>query len=126
MDTFIQSPVTTNTPRNIANVPNERRITSEILAEMIKVFKELTLQPKINDSAYYNSDKNYTESDPKIDPLVATHTSDRKKINVTDTGNTNENSPQILLINRTLLIIILSIDARIPDGVAVCRGTLHA
>ena len=36
MDTFSQSPVTTNTQGNIANVPNERQIYSEILAETIK------------------------------------------------------------------------------------------
>ena len=58
MDTFIQSPATTNTPRNIANVPNERRISLDILAETIKVFKRLTLQSTINDSEYYHSDKN--------------------------------------------------------------------
>ena len=57
MDTFIQSPATTNTPRNIANVPNERRISLDILAETIKVFKRLTLQSTINDSADYRPGK---------------------------------------------------------------------
>ena len=52
MDTFYQSPVTTNTQGSIENVPNERQIYFEILAEKIKGFKGLTLQSTINDSAY--------------------------------------------------------------------------
>ena len=50
MDTFIQSPVTTNTQRNKTDVPNERQISLDILAEMIKGFKGLTLQSTINNS----------------------------------------------------------------------------
>ena len=57
MCTFVQYPVTTNTPRKIANVPNERRISSEILVETIIGFKGLTLQSTINDSAYFHSEK---------------------------------------------------------------------
>ena len=38
IDTFWQYPVTTNTQVNIANVPNERQISLNILAETIKVF----------------------------------------------------------------------------------------
>ena len=36
MDTFSQSLVTTNTQGNIANVPNERRISSVILGRQDK------------------------------------------------------------------------------------------
>ena len=36
IDTFWHSLVSINTQRNIANVTNERRISSEILAETIK------------------------------------------------------------------------------------------
>ena len=79
MDTFIQSPVTTNTPRKKSNVPNERQISSEILAETIKGFEGLTLEPTINNYVYYHSDENDSESDPKSSPLVANHTSDGKK-----------------------------------------------
>ena len=57
MDTFIQYPVTTNTPRNKLNVPNERRVSLDILVRTIKGFKGLMLEPTINDSAYYHSDK---------------------------------------------------------------------
>ena len=57
MDTFIQSPVTNNTPRKKTNVPNKSRISLDSLAETIKVFNRLTLQLKINDSEYYNSEK---------------------------------------------------------------------
>ena len=55
MDTFYESPLTTNTLRKIENVPIERRTSSDILEETIKGLKGLTLQSTINDSAYYNS-----------------------------------------------------------------------
>ena len=76
MDTFIQSPVTTNTPRKKTDVPNERRISSDILAETIKIFNILTLQSTTNNYADDYSDKNDAEIDPKRDQLVATQTSD--------------------------------------------------
>ena len=90
MDTFCQSPVPTNTQENITNVPNERQIYSNILVEMIKEFKGLTLQSTINDYAYYHSEENYSESDPNSNPKLATHTSDRKKRKLTDTDTTTE------------------------------------
>ena len=37
------------------------------------------------------------EGDPKINILVATHTSDEKKRKVTDTYTTNVNSPQNII-----------------------------
>ena len=79
METFCQSPVTTNTQRKIENVPNERRIFSNILSETIKLFKGLTIQSIINNSLYYHSEEDDAESDPNSDTKVATHTSDRKK-----------------------------------------------
>ena len=78
----------------------------------------MTLQPTINDSADYHSDKNDADGDPKSDQVVATHTSDGKKRKVTDTDTTNGNSPQNLLINRTLPIIIMPIEPQITNGVA--------
>ena len=62
-----------------------------MLAETLKV---LTFDSTIKNSAYYNRDKDDAESDPKSDPLVATHTSDKKKRKVTDTDTPNGNSPQ--------------------------------
>ena len=48
MDNFCrQSPVTTNTQGEIANVTNERRIYLDILAETIKLFNGLTIQSTI-------------------------------------------------------------------------------
>ena len=44
MDTFNQSPYTTNTHGKIPNIPIERGISLDILAETIKGFKGLTLQ----------------------------------------------------------------------------------
>ena len=84
---------TTNTQGENANIifTSERRITLDVLAETLK---GLTLHSTINISAYYNSDKDDAESDPKIDPLEATHTSDGKKRKVTNTDTTNGDSPQ--------------------------------
>ena len=65
-----------------------------------------------------NSDEIDAEVDPKSDPLVATHNSEGKKRKVTDTDTTNGNSPQNLLINRTLPIIIMPIEPQITNGVA--------
>ena len=76
MDHFSQYPVTTNTQRKIANVPNDRQISLGILTERIKIFKGLTIQSSINNSAYYNSDEDDAEINPNSDPKVATHTSD--------------------------------------------------
>ena len=61
MDTFFtQSHGTTNTQREIANITNERRISSNILLEKIKGFNELTIQSTINDSVYYDSEEDIT------------------------------------------------------------------
>ena len=57
MNTFFhKSTATTNTQGNIANVTNERRISSDIPAETIKGFNELTIQSTIKDSEYYDSE----------------------------------------------------------------------
>ena len=66
MDTYCQYPIMNNTQRKDANVPNERRISSDILAETIKRFNRYTLCSTINDSGYYNSNEDDAESDPKI------------------------------------------------------------
>ena len=86
----------------------------------------MTLDSTINNSAYYDLDEDDSESNPKIDPLVATNTSDGKKRKVTDTDTTNINSPQKLLINRTLPMIIPPTDLLIADGIAADRGNKHA
>ena len=99
MYTSSQSPIPTNTQRKIENVPNEGEISVEILAETIKGFKGLTLQSKINNYVYYNSEEDDAASDPNSDPKVATHTSDGKKRKFTDTETTNGNYPHKLLIN---------------------------
>ena len=80
MDTFFHnSPVTINTQRKNANVANERQIYSNILEETIKLFKGLTLQSTIKHSAYYNSEEDVAESDPKSDPLIDNHTIDKNE-----------------------------------------------
>ena len=74
MDTFCHSPITTNTHVESANVifASERENTSDMLVESLK---GLTLDSTINNSAYYNSDKYYAESNP----LVATLVTERKE-----------------------------------------------
>ena len=101
-----QSPATTNTQRKNSKIPNERRITSYILAETLK---GLALHSKINDSAYYNSDGDDAEIHPKCNPLVDTHTSDVNKRKVTDTDTANINSPHKLLIEQFVWRICLDI-----------------
>ena len=95
MDNFCQYPVTTNTQIENSNAifASERRNNSDMLSETIK---GLTLDSKINDSEYYNSDEDDAERDLKSDPLVATHISDGKKIKVTDTDTTSRIYPQNL------------------------------
>ena len=122
MDTFCQSPVTTNSQGENANT-SERRNNLDKLSETLRV---LTIDSTIKNSAYYNSDKDDPEGDPKRDPLGATHTSDRKKRKITHTDTTKGNYPQKLLINRTIPVIIPPINRHILDGVAAGRGTMHA
>ena len=74
-ETFIQTPITTNTPREKTDVENERRISSDSLIETIKGFNKLTLDSTINNSAD-DPLKKIAKRDPKRDALVATHTSD--------------------------------------------------
>ena len=100
MDTFChQSPALTNTQGEIANVTDEKRISSNILAEAIKGFIGLTIQSTINNSEYYNSEEDETESDPNRNPKLAPHTNYRKKRKVTDTDTNNGKSLPKLLIN---------------------------
>ena len=118
MDTSCHSPIMYNTKRVNANtlLTSERINNSDALAETLKVLT-------INDTGYYNSDKNDAAGDPAKDPKVATHTSDKKKRKVTDTSN--RNLQQKLLINRILPIITTTIDPRIPCRVVTCGGTPH-
>ena len=96
---------------------------------MIKVFKGLTLQSTINDYAYSNSEEDDSESDPNSNLNVATHTSDGKKIKISDTGTTNRKSQHKLLINRLIPyiipVVIPPIDQTNADGVAASGGTLN-
>ena len=120
--TFIQSPVTTKTPRKKIDVPNERKFSLDVLAETIKIFNRLTLQSTINDYADYHSDKYDTQRDPKSDQVVATHTSDRNNRKVTATDTTKGNYPHRLLKNRRIPAIapaiIPPIKQMTADGVA--------
>ena len=81
----------------------------------------------INNSGYYESDSantNDAKCDPARNPRVATHTSEGKKRNVTDTRN--RYLKQKILSNCTLPIITMKFFPRIENRVATCGGTPHA
>ena len=90
----------TNTPREKTDVANERRISSASLTETLKLFNRLTLQSTINNYADDHSIKNVAKRHPKSDPLVDTHTCDRKKGKITDTETTKVKFPHKLWTNR--------------------------
>ena len=73
--------------------------------------------------------KNVAKSDPKSDPLVATHTCDRNEIKITETNNNKENSPHKLLTNRKIPTIIqgviLPVNQTTTDLVATNGRALH-
>ena len=85
-----------------------------------------------NDSKHRDinhSNKNVTRSDPKSDQLVATHTSDRKKINITYTDTTKVNSPQKLLTNREIPaiipVVVPPVNQMTTDGVVTSGRALY-
>ena len=109
-DTPFQSPVTKNVQNKDANWLLERQLAADILDEMVNDFNEFTIQSDKqvntiiyskehvdarnwlrNDSAKQVDVINDSErlvvdgSDPKSDPSVATHTTNR--ISATDTTN---------------------------------------
>ena len=100
------------------------------LVETLKLFNRLTLQSTINDFEDDHSNKNVAESNPKSYQLVATHTSDGKKIKITDTDTTKVNSPHKLLTNREIpdiiQVAILSFNQTTVDGVDTSERALHA
>ena len=129
-ETFIQSPVTTNTPRKKIDVPNGGRISLESLTETTKGFNRLTLQPTINDSSYYNSDKDDAKSNPKRNQVVGTDTSDGNERKVTATDTTKGNSAHKLITNQKIPAVILAVIPPVnqtnADGVATSGSNLHA
>ena len=122
MYTFIQPPVTNNTPREKTDVANERRISSDGLIETLKGINRLTLQSTIYNSTDDHSNKNVAKSNPKSDPLVSTHTSDGNERKISDTDTTKGNFPHKLLMNREIPAIIQGvippINQTTADGVA--------
>ena len=90
------------------------------LTETLKGFNILALQSTINDSADDHSNKKIAESNPKSDPLLDTHTSDRRKGKITDTDTNKGNSPHKLLKNREIPAIIQ--DVIPPDNQTTADG----
>ena len=77
-------------------------------------------------AGYYDSESantNDARGNPESDPNKVTHTSDGKKINVTDT--INRYLQQKLLSNWTLPIITTTMDPQINDRIATCSETPH-
>ena len=118
MDTFCHSPVMTNTQRENSNII-EMLNNLDGLSETLK---GLTIDSTIKNSAYYDSDKDDAEGNPKSNPLVTNHTNDGKKRKVTYTDTTNVNSPQKSLINRTVLVIIQLINHGLRMGLRLVEG----
>ena len=105
---------------------NEKNILTSERLNNLDVLSKTLKGLKINDAGYYESEssnKNDAKEDPASDPKVATHTSDGKKIKVTDTRNVN--LQQKLLSHQTLPIITTTIEPRITDMFATCGGTTH-
>ena len=114
VDTFSN---TSNTQRENANTifTSEKLYKSGDLAETLK---DLT----INNPEYYVSNSangNKTKGDPASDPKKVTHTSDGKG-KVTDT--TNGISQQKLLSNRTLPVVISTMDPMIDYKIVMIGG----
>ena len=82
MDTFCQTPVTSNTQGENENAIFKSERLNNLVA-LVETWKGL----KINDARYYESDKNDAKGDPARYLKVATHTSDEKRIKVIDTSN---------------------------------------
>ena len=61
IDTSFQSPVAMNAKKKDANMSLEIRLTSGVLAKTIKNSKVCTIQSTINDSGYYESNKQVDE-----------------------------------------------------------------
>ena len=66
---------------------------------------------------------NDSEGDPESNPKIYTPTSDRKERKVTDTSNGY--LKQKLLSNRTLPIIVMTMDPKIDDRIATCGESPH-
>ena len=118
MDTLSQTPITPNKQGENENtiLTREKRNNLNALEETIK---RLT----INDAGYYEADSenaNDAKGDPASDPKVATHTSDRNKIIVTNTSN--RYLQQKLLSNQTPPIIATMIYPRIGNRVETYRA----
>ena len=90
----------------------------------------MTIQSKINNSAYHDSEGHDTTSDPKSDSLIATHTSDGNERIITDLEITNRNSSHKLIFNRLIPKIIPGairpIDQPITEDGAGIEETLDA
>ena len=100
------------------------------MAETIKGFNKLRLQSTINNSADDHLNQNIAKSDPKSDPLVDIHTSDRKKGKIKDTDTAKGNYLHKLLMNREIPAIIQGfippVNQMTADWVATSGRVLHA
>ena len=137
-NTSFQSPVTVNVQKKDKILSLERRLASGVLAEMVENFKGCTIQSTINDdkliySEEYVDARNWLRNDsakhvdaigdsdklvvdgsnPKTDPMVATHTANR----ISAKHATNGISTQKLLINPTIQVFVRQITPLVTAGV---------
>ena len=117
-DNFSQA---SNTQRENENAILKREKLDKLDA-LAETLKGLT----INDAIYDESDSsnaNDAKGDTASEPKIVTHTSDRKKRKFTD--NSNGDSQQKLLSNRTLTIITMAMDPQIDNNIATFSQTPH-
>ena len=88
------------------------------------------LQSTINSSADNNSNQNVAKSDPKSGPLVDTHTSDGRKVKITDPDTTKGNYLPKLLTHREIPAIIQGVIPLVhqttANGITTSGRVLHA
>ena len=126
-NTSFQSPKAMNAQKKDANLSLERRLASGVLAEMVEIFKRCTIKSdehvdEINDSEEHHDVRSWLRidsakhvdaisdskiffvdgRDPKRDPVVATHTTNR----MLATHTTNRISTQNALINPTIQVVV--------------------
>ena len=132
----MQYPVATNVQKKDANLSLERRLASDVLAEMVEIFKGCTIQLDKhvdarsclrNDSseqvdAISDSKKLVVDgSDPKSDLRVATHTTN----GISATHTTNRIPTQKLLINPTIQVLVGLITPLVTASVVGTRESLR-
>ena len=145
-DTSFQPPVTMNVQKKYENWSLERRLAAGGLDKMVKEFKGCTIQSDEQidttiDSEEHVDARNWLrndsaeqvdaiidskklvvdESNPKSDPIIATHTTN----GISDTHTTNGISTQKLFINPTIQAVVRPITPLVTPEVEFVKESLR-